>query len=401
MAHWAQRFEPRRWQVEALGEWRRAMSGIAAVVTGAGKTAFAEMCMLAARDAAPDVRIAIVVPTLALLDQWYVSLQDDLGVSPSEIATYSGEGVPPSPARINLLVINTARSHMASLTSAGQWFLVVDECHRAGSPENAKALDGKFFATLGLSATPEREYDDGFMEYVIPVVGDVIYRYDYSAARHDGVITPFDLVHVQVRMTDEEQRQYDSLTGQIARRIKSLSGEDEAYTDNSVRRLLQRRAAVSASAAIRVPVAARLAETRAERTIVFHERVREADRLLRVLQSRNLSATIYHTGVGAVLRRSNLSLYRTGAFGILVCCRALDEGINVPETSAAIVASSTASTRQRIQRLGRVLRPAPGKSRAIIYTVYASTAEESRLRTESEKLADAATVTWMRATTNA
>jgi superfamily II DNA or RNA helicase len=152
---------------------------------------------------------------------------------------------------------------------------------------------------------------------------------------------------------------------------------------------------------VRAPVAARLAESASGRTIVFHERVHEANRILRLIKARNLSATIYHTGVGPVLRRSNLSLYRRGVYDILVCCRALDEGINVPETSFAIVASSTASMRQRIQRLGRVLRPAPGKKRAVIYTLYATNTEEKRLRSESEALAEAATTRWMRATTDA
>ena len=72
----------------------------------------------------------------------------------------------------------------------------------------------------------------------------------------------------------------------------------------------------------------------------------------------------------------------------MVTCRALDEGINVPETDVAIVASSTGSVRQRIQRLGRVLRPAPGKQRARIYTIYVSKPEEERLIKEAGKLTD-------------
>jgi superfamily II DNA or RNA helicase len=77
-----------------------------------------------------------------------------------------------------------------------------------------------------------------------------------------------------------------------------------------------------------------------------------------------------------------------------VCCRALDEGINVPETAIAILASSTASIRQRVQRLGRVLRPAHGKEFADIYTIYASDTEESRLTAEAENLGEICKVTW-------
>ena len=97
-----------------------------------------------------------------------------------------------------------------------------------------------------------------------------------------------------------------------------------------------------------------------------------------------------------MIRRDNLRLYRQGIFDVLVSCRALDEGMNVPETAVAIVASSTASYRQRIQRLGRVLRPAPGKRMASIYTIYATNQEEERLKEEAAGLQNAEAVQWFR-----
>ncbi len=78
-------------------------------------------------------------------------------------------------------------------------------------------------------------------------------------------------------------------------------------------------------------------------------------------------------------------------------CRALDEGFNVPETEVGIIAASTATNRQRIQRLGRVLRPAKGKDRALIYTLVATEPEIKRLQQEEENLEGVAEVTWTRA----
>ena len=86
---------------------------------------------------------------------------------------------PSDPLGVNLLVINTARTLVKTLAADKPRLLIVDECHRAGSPENAKALHGRFEAALGLSATPERECDEGFKQYVVPAVGPVIYEYDY------------------------------------------------------------------------------------------------------------------------------------------------------------------------------------------------------------------------------
>src|SRR5207245_1290376 len=107
-------------------------------------------------------------------------------------------------------------------------------------------------------------------------------------------------------------------------------------------------------------------ENRGKRTIIFHERVKAANKLVEILNRREHCATIYHSQIGPSLRRDNLRLYRQGLFDALVTCRALDEGMNAPETTVAVIASSTSSARQRIQRLGRVLRPAPGKTHATI-----------------------------------
>ena len=82
---------------------------------------------------------------------------------------------------------------------------------------------------------------------------------------------------------------------------------------------------------------------------------------------------------------------------MLITCRALDEGFNVPETEIGIIAASTATRRQRIQRLGRVLRPVTGKATAVIYTLVATEPEIKRLREEEKELEGVAEVTWGRA----
>lgn len=392
---WTTRLKARSWQVEALDRWASEQRGIVRVVTGGGKTIFAELCMIAFRDRYPNGRVTIVVPTTALLDQWAVSLAEDLGVPTDEVACFSGDEKAAAPKPVNVVVINTARTMVERLASVQASMLIVDECHRAGSAQNALALRGRHAATLGLSATPGREYDEGFENLVRPVLGPIIYEYDYVAAAKDGVISPFALHNVRITMLPDEQGRYDELSKRVAverRRLQKGSGSEERLA-----RLLLQRGGIVATATMRIPVAVKLAERHlGRRTIVFHERVEAADKLYEILKARHRSVTVYHAGIGAVLRRDNLRLYRRGVFDILVCCRALDEGINVPETAVAIVASSTASTRQRVQRLGRVLRPAPGKVAADIYTIYASAAEEKRLITEAKGLSGVSDVTWLR-----
>ena len=69
-------------------------------------------------------------------------------------------------------------------------------------------------------------------------------------------------------------------------------------------------------------------------------------------------------------RARNLERFRTGEVSVLVSCRCLDEGIDVPEACFGVVLSSSAVPRQRIQRLGRIIRTAPGKEAACLYYIY-------------------------------
>ena len=396
---WKLKYDLRGWQEIAIEAWREKSRGTVSVVTGGGKTVFAEACLIQFFEEHPDGLAVIVVPTTALLDQWCLSLQDEMGVAPEAIGLLGGGERPKEDAKIIIAVINSARRRDGKWSEANQpKMLVVDECHRAGSPENAKALSGDFSATLGLSATPVREYDDGFSALVEPALGPVIYEYTYVEAHRDGVITEFNLQNVRVNLLPDEQDKYDRLNKRV--RMAFARGSDPK-DDDGLKRLLQQRAAVSATATMRIPVAVRLIEEhRGERSIIFHERTEAADHLFRLLNERGHSATIYHAKLAPALRRENLRLFRKGVFDVLVCCRALDEGMNVPETSVAVVASSTASQRQRIQRLGRILRPAAGKEAATVYTIYATKEEEERLAAEAKNLEDVAGTSWHRGGTN-
>ena len=396
---WSLRLEPRTWQKQALNIWLPGMQGVVSVVTGGGKTVFAFLCVQAFRKLHPVGRVFIVVPTMTLLDQWRVDLQEDFGVPSEEIACFSSQEMAGHACAINLLVINTARRKIQRIARDPGSFLIVDECHRAGSTENAKALRGEFAATLGLSATPQREYDTGLEEHVLPVLGPIIYKYGYRSAYRDGIITPFDLINVRVSMLQHEQRRYDKLTKRVRILIRRLRSEPNAASDSHLKRLLQMRAAVSATAMMRLPVAVRLLEEhRGARAILFHERVRSAENLFDTLKHRNHSVCVYHSRVAPEIRRDNLRLFRRGIFDVLISCRALDEGMNVPETTVAIIVSSTASQRQRIQRLGRVLRPAKEKIKAVIYTLYATDQEYRRLREEAAQMRGVARVRWLAGT---
>lgn len=381
-------FPLRAWQNEALTIWKSAgQKGIVEVVTGGGKTIFALSCI---REIGADTTL-VIVPTVALLDQWWEEAAAFFGISLDDINIVASSGRLRS-GTINLAVLNTASKLNLGQRKQG-YFLIVDECHKAASAKFRTALDGAPTATLGLSATPERPYDEGLEEILIPKLGNIIYRYTYKDALRDKVIVPFELKNVIFELEPERQAEYDKITKSIARAMASSGSEDERTIA-----LLLKRARVMNLSVNRIRLALRLVLAhKGSRTIVFHEDIEACNVIQEVLSEAKVRCGVYHSKMRLRQRAEILSAYREGRVDALITCRALDEGFNVPETEVGIIAASTATRRQRIQRLGRVLRPVKGKSSAVIYSLVATEPEIKRLREEEQDLEGVAQVTWGRA----
>ncbi len=379
---------PRGWQVAALEEWEQAQHrGIVSVVTGGGKTVFALSCI----DRIKPIATLIVVPTAALLEQWWEEAANYFDLSLDEINIVTGN----SNFRvgtINIAVLNTA-AKMAERMREQKCFLIVDECHKAASEHFRTVLQINSFASLGLSATPERPYDDGLKEVLIPALGPIIYSYDYAAALKDNVIVPFQLRNLIFELEEDRQTEYDKLSKAIARSISQHGANSEETIA-----LYLKRARILNLSINRIRIALRLiAANRGKRTIVFHEDIEACDLIQTVLKENGVRSGVYHSKMKPRDRAAMLAQYRHGQIDVLVTCRALDEGFNVPETELGIIAASTATRRQRIQRLGRVVRPAKGKEGAVIYTLVASGPEIQRLKEEELNMEGVATVSWSKA----
>lgn len=378
----------REWQERALERWEEdGRSGIVSAVTGSGKTFMA----LSAIERAPEDTVLIVVPTVPLLEQWWAEAAAFFNFKLDDIAILSG-GRTMRTGTINIAVLNTA----AKLADAGRdrpCFLIVDECHKAASPEFRAVFNVKYGSRLGLSATPERQYDEGFEEVLVPALGPVIYSYTYIDARRDGVIVPFELRNVVFELDGDTSAKYSRLTKSIAKSIDRHGPEAQETVS-----LYLRRARVLNMAPDRVRLALALVRRHAgQKTIIFHEDIASCNVIDEVLRASGYRSGVYHSGQSGRRRVEMLNAYRSGQLDVLVTCRALDEGFNVPEAEIGIIAASTATRRQRIQRLGRVLRPSKGKVGAIIYTLVATGPEYERLKAEEAQLEGVASVSWGRA----
>ena len=371
----------REWQETAFPLWWNRKRGIVKVVTGGGKTVFAIHCLNQYLEENPSNSILIVVPSIALLDQWYEGLLQSYDANQLSL-NGGGEHL----EELSMITISTIDSvkNIIDKFDASQTLLIVDECHKIGTEKRGETLTNNWHATLGLSATPERDYDDNFYIIIKKILGDIIFDYDYIDAREDEVIVNFKLLYAYAAMTPEEEDEYKKFTKSIQRRAATIGGNN--MNDYPLKMMIFNRARMVKNSKNRIPFGNELLQKyKRDSWVVFTENKKQAKEFNAIINTKGYQSAIYNTDLDASEREENLNNFKSGNLNVLVSCTALDEGFDMPEADGAMILSASSSKRQRIQRMGRVLRITANKQNALIVTVYSSKTEYEKLREESNR----------------
>lgn len=416
-AQWELTAELRSWQSDAMNAWNaNNQRGVIEAATGTGKTMVAFAAIAEQHRKHGDrLRVAIVVPTMQLARQWRDGLSQHLFLPRHLIgeqhSTADVNWTPDHP--ILVTVINTARTQLKKVTS--QWaregastLLIVDECHRAGAESNARIFESSFNATIGLSATPDRD-DDGDTTHVYPNLGRPVFSYPLLRALDDEVLAPLCSVNLYVDFTPEEQSRWDATAEALTNAMRSLRWEhpdldfDSADIFARIGRLAEaedpaalrvvallsnRRELLAQSVGRRKCIGALISwlTTNNRKTIAFHETIAGAQKSLSELESRRLRAVLDHSQMKPKDRQESLALFARPTTQVLVAVRSLDEGLDVPDADVAMILAGSRSKRQRIQRIGRVVRPQAGKQALAITVLIRGTPEETVTGSRDESL---------------
>jgi len=371
----------REWQEKAFPLWWAEKRGIVKVVTGGGKTVFAIHCLTKYLEEEKDNSIFIVVPSIALLDQWYEGLQKTF--DDTDISLNGGGEHLEEISKVTISTIDSVKNIIHKF-DASNTLLIVDECHKIGTEKRGETLTNNWHATLGLSATPERDYDDNFYIIIKKILGDIIFDYDYIDAREDEVIVNFKLLYAYAAMTKDEEDKYKKFTKSIQRRAATIGGNN--MNDYPLKMLIFNRARMVKNSKNRIPFGVELLQKhKRDSWIVFTENKKQAKEFNKIINKKGYKSAIYNTDLDNAEREENLSNFKSGNLNVLVSCTALDEGFDMPEADGAMILSASSSKRQRIQRMGRVLRITANKQNALIVTVYSSKTEFDKLREESNR----------------
>jgi superfamily II DNA or RNA helicase len=362
-------FEPRPYQAEAIEGWlNHDGRGVVVLPTGAGKTVVALMAL-----ARLKLRTLIVVPTIELLYQWRDAVVERLNL-PRRVVGVVGDG---HKEWRPITVITYASAAMPNAPLKDIGLLICDEAHHLPSPSYVTiATRSNAPYRLGLTATPDRA--DGEHSALDDLIGPLVYRRSPADLSAEGHIAQYVEKRVFVSLSDEEALRYESLMGEwkwflSSKRHMLAKGGDffgelirRSATDPQARRALQahhqaRMIALNAEAKLH-EVERLLGEHCDDKVIVFSEYNALVDTISQRLAMPSIT---YKTAADE--RKAILEGFRDGSYSKLVTGRVLNEGVDVPDANIAIVVSGSSTTREYIQRLGRVIRPKA--TTAVLYEV--------------------------------
>jgi superfamily II DNA or RNA helicase len=368
------RVEPRPFQTAAVEAWRRAeRCGVIVLPTGAGKTHAATMAIeMCGR------QTLVIVPTIDLMNQWYELL---LSTFNAEIGLIGGGFY-----ETGAITVTTYASAFRHQERLGNQFglIIFDECHHLPSEGYKYAAE---FAIapfrLGLSATPERaDGDDSMLE---ELVGKFVYRLEAQQLAGE-YLADYRIERIEVDLSAEEsdlyKRERDVFRAFTRAKNISFGSPDgwktfvmQSAVSEAGRRAMKayrnsKKIALGTNAKLSV-LRELLIRHKKDKVLIF---TAENEMVYRISSDFLIPAITHETNVKE--RKFWLDALNGGDVSALATSKVLNEGVNIPDASVAIILSGSGSSREHIQRLGRILRKKVDKQ-AILYEVVArNTAEE-------------------------
>ncbi|EOR93964.1 DNA-repair protein [Arcticibacter svalbardensis MN12-7] len=402
---------PRDYQIKAYDNWiANGYKGLFAMATGTGKTITALNCVLQEFRIQNQYNFVVLVPTIALADQWYEEATQKFNYTDIVICSSKHLGWE---ARVNqfgrnfiigsnnnfgLIVTYATFRGLKFQTTWERNFkgffslltLIADEAHTLGSAKLLKILPVKINKRIGLSATPERVYDATGQELLCNFFNafppHYTFVYNMQQAINDKILCKYYYYPVMVSLEPDELDAYRSITKKLAKYIDSVTGR---YRESpAVSRLLIERKNVIHKARQKestlLEIVDRIGPDKFKYVFIYvpegnsanydeqDTTISDEDDMRIVNRYTSLLYQQHHFKMRKFLgdtqdREAILSQFRNGEIDAVLAMKCLDEGVDVPRTQYAVFCSSTGNPRQYVQRRGRVLRFHKNKPYAYIY----------------------------------
>jgi len=370
----------RPYQLEAIQNWfGNEKSGIFEMATGTGKTITALSAAVKCIKENNELVVVITCPFKHLVDQWK-KVSITFGFIPLLCYESKSKWLDKLYSSINEYILNLKNvifiitTYDTMITDDFQnalkkidtnFLFIADEVHHLGSLETRKKLFTNANYRLGLSATPQRWYDDIGTQVIYDYFKGVVYSFSLNNAIRDGYLVPYEYHPIIITLTNEEISRYRELSLKIARMWHIVKGDTG---DDKLQNLLIRRSRILNNATNKIP---QMLELLRHFPIIQYLLIYCDPSQINVVMKNLIDMGIVcHRFTAREPNKDRqyiLSQFENKRYQAIVAMYCLDEGVDVPPTRTAIILASSGNPRQFIQRRGRILRLHKGKVNAIIY----------------------------------
>ena len=392
-------------QKDAVNNWiSNDKKGIFAMATGTGKTFTALGCLDKIVSEEDKLVTLISVPYKHLIPQWMNSIEKfglieefDRVINVSSSNNNGKKEFSEATSDLNkgyinkILVLSTPHSmHKDNFNKIIlrkkhniPYFLIADEMHELGSTRFRKALFDEYDYRLGLSATPDRKYDDFGTEYLLNYFGEIVYEFSLKQAIKDinpltnlSYLTKYNYHPYYINLNDKELEDYYDLTTQLNR----IDDDGSEKNSKKIEKLLFLRANILKNARNKMEVFEDILTDLGSDTknLIIYCSDEQIDEVVNIVGNKfnwRVKTFTYKDSSDPSVNFDDRRSYREDIledfsneeYDCLVAMHCLDEGVDVPSASKAILLCNSTNPREFIQRLGRVLRRYPGKNKAEIY----------------------------------
>jgi len=372
-------------QKNALISWAaNNFLGILKHATGSGKTFTAITAIKRHYESDSSGLVLVLVPSKLLLNQWEKEIRSV--ISDIEILLVgSGNSkwkknnlllsfLTPS-SKLNKLIIaiydSAAKEQFYSkFASVRDLLLIADECHNLGSDGRSNIFEINASKKLGLSATPEINNDSERTDKILHYFGGIIEPpYELRDAIHDKRLVPYIYKPEIINLLPEEEEEWLDYTRKIKKQYAMLkTGDDGNKIESQSYLLLQyKRKEVLKKCYNKIDYARRvMAENYQpnQKWLIYCQDGEHLEEINSALGS-DYPCEEYHSNMKGS-REATLDYYNNYP-GIMLSIKCLDEGVDIPDITHALILASSNNPCEFIQRRGRVLRKAKFKSYAVIF----------------------------------
>lgn len=253
---------------------------------------------------------------------------------------------------------------------------IADEVHNAGAKKTQKGLLDLYSRRIGLSATPERYFDEEGTKVILDYFNGIIFEYEISDAIRDNFLTPYNYYPVKVELTFDEYEEYCKLSERILKSM-AINYNNDIIDSSNIEKLLLARSRIIKKAVKKIEITKEIInqlinkhEYSLNKTLIYCDDLIQVDLIQKVLNELNIINHKFTDRENNKERKEILNNFSNDNYQALVSIRCLDEGVDIPDASIAIIVASTTNPREYIQRRGRVLRKSSGKTEANIFDLF-------------------------------